>query len=371
MKRTILNLPASGTPRTVWTDLLGKTSIRCLQILIVVALAALAIWASLQIKLVIIPVLLALIIACAVRPVAAFLTRHGWPNTIAALAVFLAAGILLGGAATLITFQVEGQWTQLVDKSISGFNQARSWFSHLDLPFTITDNQVADAKAALTSFATSSTAGSGALAGATAAADIITSTVLTIVILFFFMKDGPVIWSFLIRPLHGENHARARLIGERAVGVLGGYIRGTVIVALVDGIFIGIGLACVGSPLAIPLGVIVFLLAFIPVIGATIAGIIAALVTLVTNGLVPAIIVVCIVVVVNQLEGNFLSPQVLGKSLKLHELVVLLALTIGTVLGGIVGTFLAVPIAAVGWAIIKAWNEPIGELSIEAAEGEG
>jgi multiple sugar transport system permease protein len=118
------------------------------------------------------------------------------------------------------------------------------------------------------------------------------------------------------------------------------------------------GLIVANTSLALPLAIIVFVGAFIPIVGATVAGIVAALVALVTNDLVTALIVAAVVVLVNQVEGNLLAPIVLGKSLRLHELVILLALTIGTILGGIVGTFLAVPFAAVGWAVIKAWRDP-------------
>ena len=111
-------------------------------------------------------------------------------------------------------------------------------------------------------------------------------------------------------------------------------------------------------PLALPLAVIVFLASFIPIVGATVAGILAALVALVANGPVVALIVVAIVIVVNQLEGDLLQPVVMAQSLKLHPLVILIALTAGTILGGIVGAVLAVPLAAVGWAIIKVWDGP-------------
>ncbi|MDF2442600.1 MAG: putative heme transporter, partial [Subtercola sp.] len=135
-----------------------------------------------------------------------------------------------------------------------------------------------------------------------------------------------------------------------------GYVRGTAIVAFVDAVFIGAGAAVLGVPLALPLAVIVFVTAFIPIVGATLAGVLAALVALVANGPFVALLVVLIVVLVNQLEGNLLQPVVMANSLKLHPLVILVALTAGTILGGIVGAVLAVPIAAVSWAIIKVWN---------------
>ncbi|BDZ49271.1 hypothetical protein GCM10025867_15120 [Frondihabitans sucicola] len=142
------------------------------------------------------------------------------------------------------------------------------------------------------------------------------------------------------------------------MSTFGGYVRGTATVALVDAIGIGLGLFIIGVPLALPLSVIVFLSAFVPLVGATVAGILAALVALVANGPVAAIVVVAIVILVNQLEGNFLQPVVMARSLSLHPLVVLIALTAGTIIGGIVGAVLAVPIAAVAWGIITVWNGP-------------
>ena len=207
-------------------------------------------------------------------------------------------------------------------------------------------------------FVTSAQFGSGALAGVGNVVEVIAGLVLTIVLLFYFLKDGPEIWRFLIKPFRPELHARADRVGHRAVGVLGGYVSGTAVVAAVDAILIGAALWILQVPLALPLAIIVFVGAFIPIVGATVAGIVAALVALVTNDLVTALIVAAVVVLVNQLEGNLLAPIVLGKSLRLHELLILLALAIGTILGGIVGTFLAVPFAAVGWAVVKAWRDP-------------
>ena len=149
---------------------------------------------------------------------------------------------------------------------------------------------------------------------------------------------------------------KARRVGERSLNVLGGYVRGTSIVALVDAFFIGLALVIMGVPLALPLAALTFIGAFIPLIGATLAGILAALVALVANGPLAALIVIIVVIVVNQLEGNFLQPVVMGQALNVHALVILLALTAGTILAGIIGAILSVPLVAVGWAAIKAWN---------------
>src|SRR5690606_15225700 len=138
----------------------------------------------------------------------------------------------------------------------------------------------------------------------------------------------------------------------------GSYVRGTATVAAVDAVGILIGLLILQVPLAIPLAVLVFLLAFIPIVGATLAGILAALVALVAHNWVIALIVIGVVVLVNQLEGNLLQPVLMGRTMKLHAFVVLVALTVGTVLSGIVGAVLAVPITAVAWGIVQVWEGP-------------
>ncbi|WP_181027067.1 AI-2E family transporter [Pseudoclavibacter sp. RFBB5] len=353
----------------MWTDQFGRIATRAVQGLVVVTAAALLIWGGREIAIVIIPVLLALIVSSATWPLIKVLTSNGWPRALATVLLLLALIVFLGGALALVVLFVSNQWEELSDQAVQGFNQLVDW-ANRTFPLTIDQDQINDWIAQAQDFIFSnqfgSVAASGLTTGISSVAAFATSTVLFVVILFFFMKDGPVIWGFLTKAVTGAKRRRVHLMGSRAVHVMGGYVRGTVIVAFVDAVFIGVGLLIIGVPLAFPLAVLVFILAFIPIVGATLAGVIAALVTLVTNGLVPAVVVVGIVVLVNQLEGNFLQPIVLGRSLRLHELVVLIALAVGTVLGNIVGTLLAVPITAVGWALIRAWHEPLEKLQDEA-----
>jgi putative heme transporter len=189
------------------------------------------------------------------------------------------------------------------------------------------------------------------------ATEFLTGLVLMIVVLFFLLKDGWKITNFTLRWFRDGTRARLAESVDRASQVLGGYVRGTATVAAVDAVLIGAGLFIIGVPLALPLAVIVFIGAFIPIVGATVAGILAALVALVTTGPVAALIVVGIVVAVNQLEGNLLQPVVMGRTLSLHALIVLLALTVGTIVGGIFGAILAVPYTAVAWTLIQVWSD--------------
>ncbi len=340
--------------RALFTDRLGRIGIRSAQLLFAIALAGVVVYALVQVKLIVIPILIAIILAAAATPVVQWLRKHNVPPVLATLITLLGGGIVIGGILTLIVVSVSSQWDELVNSATEGLNQLQDFLNNLSLP--IGEEQLQKAKDEAIGFLTSSQLGSGVVAGVSAATQVITGIVLGLVILFFFLKDGPTIWSFLLRPLSGAGLARAQRIGDAALTTLGGYVRGTAIVAVVDSVAIGIGLAILQIPLALPLATLVFLGAFIPLIGATIAGVLAVLVALVTNGPVTALIVVGIVIAVNQLEGNLLQPVVMGQSLKLHPLMILLALTVGTILGGIVGAVIAVPIAAVGWAIIKVWD---------------
>ena len=263
---------------------------------------------------------------------------------------------LLAGILWLVVGAVANQWSDLRDQALDGFDELQAYVQ--DLPFDITDEQIQSVRDSVTGLLQSDAVSSGAIAGVSQTIDFVAGFFIMIVVLFFFLKDGPQIWEFLLRPFEGHRYQRGKRIGDTTVRTLGGYIRGTAIVAAVDAVSIGIGLAIVGVPLVIPLSVLVFLLAFIPLVGATVAGILAALVALVAVGPIEALIVIAIVVVVNQLEGDFLQPIVMGRTLRLHPLVILFALTAGTVLAGLTGAVLAVPIAASIWRAVQVWDGP-------------
>ncbi|WP_370635417.1 AI-2E family transporter [Cellulomonas sp. C5510] len=349
--------PTTGSARGVaalWSDGLGRIGTRSLQVLALTAVVVVVGYVLTRLTLVVIPVLIALVLASAIHPLVSWLRRHRLPSMLATWAALLLVVVVLAGVLWAVVRAVVDQWDELVDQAVDGFAELQD--SLTALPVQISQDQIEEARTAVTDFLTSSSFGASAAAGVSATANFLTGFVLMLVVLFFFLKDGPRIWEFLLRPFEGEHYARARRVGDRTVSTLGGYVRGTAIVAAVDAVGIGVGLLVVGVPLAIPLAVLVFLLAFIPLVGATLAGVLAALVTLVANGWVDALIVVAIVVVVNQLEGDLLQPVVMGRSLRLHPLVILVALTIGTVVAGITGAVLAVPVAASIWGAVQVWN---------------
>jgi len=357
LEDTTVDLRAQRAPWSLWADGFGKLATRALQIIVVVTVAAAIIFVVQSLTLVTIPLVIALILASAFNPVMSWMRRHGVPSALATVITLLAIVLVIGGLGWLIVSAVRNQWGDLYAQAEDGFQRLLAWVQTLPFDFVQPD-QVDEWGAAVLDFVTSAQFGSGALAGVGVVANFVTGLVLMVTILFFFLKDGPRMWEFLLRPFRGENYIRARRIGDKTTTVLGSYVRGTATVALVDSVGIYIGLVILQVPLALPLAVLVFLLAFIPIVGATLAGILAALVALVANDWVTALFVVGVVVLVNQLEGNFLQPVLMGRSMKLHAFVILVALAVGTVVGGIVGAVLAVPIAAAAWGVIQVWDGP-------------
>lgn len=337
-----------------WRDGLGRTASRAAQILLILTLVVVAVYALLQIRLLVIPVIIALILAAAIGPFVNMLRRRGVPGGLATAIAFLALLVVLGAIITVIVVSVRNQADELITAATEGLDELQAFLTSGPLP--IAPEQLDEARTAVIDYATSAQFRSGAISGVSVVAEFLAGSTLMIVILFFFLKDGNKIWEFFLRPFNGERERKLRRSGTRTLEVLGGYVRGTAIVALVDTVAIGAALLILQVPLAIPLAMIVFIGAFIPLVGATVAGILAALVALVANGPIVALIVVAVVVAVNQLEGDLLQPIVMGNALRLHALVILLALTAGTILAGIVGAVLSVPIAAVTWAVLQVWT---------------
>ncbi|MDN5686733.1 MAG: AI-2E family transporter [Brachybacterium sp.] len=339
----------------LWTDSLGRVSTRCGQLLLVAAVVGGLLWLLMRVGIVVVAALVALILASAVYPMVGWLVRRRWSRLLATLAAFLGTLILLGGLVTGIVFAVRSEWDELSASAVGGWDELQRFLKTGPIP--VDTASVDSALQKVTGFVTSGTFLGGALSGLGAATGFVTGAVLMIVMLFFFLKDGPLLWNFTQRWFHGTTRAKLAESGDRAVQLLGGYVRGTATVAAVDAVFIGVALAILGVPLALPLAVIVFVGAFIPIVGASVAGALAALVALVTNGPLIALVVLAVVVLVNQLESNLLQPVVMGRALSLHSLVVLLALAVGTIVSGFFGAILAVPLTAVAWAVIQVWTD--------------
>lgn len=341
-----------GHPRVahLWSDGLGTWATRALQLILVIVLAAGVIFAMHTLTLIVLPLMLDIILASALWPLVRLLRKRISP-LLTAWVVLLGAFIVLGGIISGIVATVVHQWDDLAQKSREGFSQVQDLIQHL--PVTITQDQIDSALSKAGTYLTSANFGQSALTGLSSVGDFLTGLGLTLVILFFFLKDGDKIWQFFMSWMPERNRGVWERAGLRARDSFGGYLRGTTIVAAADALGIGLVMAICAVPLAFPLAIIVFLGAYIPMVGATVAGVLSVLVTLVTTGTWQAVAVAIGTIVVQQLEGHLLQPVVMGSTLHLHGLVILLSLAGGTVLGGIVGALIAVPLVAAAWAMVK------------------
>lgn len=340
----------------LWQDRMGKYSVRALQTLIIAALILGACYGVAYLNIIVIPIVLALILAASSEPIVRLFSRFV-PRGIAAGLTLIGGLSLIAGIVTAIVFAVRSEMDNLTTAVTSALKKIQNFLASDNAFFE--KEKIDELFNTLNDFLLSADFGSKALGSVGVVTEVLTSLVLMVIVWFYFMADGQKIWSFVLKFFKGESYQRAERAGRDAVSVMGNYLRGTASVAAVDAILIGIVLAVLGVPLALPLAVIVFLGAFIPIIGATLSGTLAALVALVTNDLTTALVVVGAIVVIQQLEGNFLAPVLLGNALKIHSLVVLLVLPVGAVVGGIIGMLLAAPVAAVVWIIASRWDDPL------------
>ena len=344
---------AQGLP-VIWGDVLGRSAIRSAQALLVLTLVAVIIWALTQVPLVVTPVLLALILASAISPMVHSLARHRWPRAAAVLTSFVAILAVFGGVITGVVFLIRSQSKDLAAQADIGIDRLHGFLTQG--PYSVTDAQITSIQGTLQKFILSATFGNEALTGLRVAGEVAVGAILMAVVLFFFLKDGDKIRHFLFGFLPSEQRMKAHVAADQGAVVLGGYVRGTALVALTDAVIIGVALTIMRVPLALPLAVFVFIGGFIPIIGATAAGTLAVVVALIFNGPIPAMVVLIVLVGANQLEHHVLQPLLMGKVLHIHGLAILLALAAGTTLAGLVGALLAVPLTAVGWSIIKVWT---------------
>jgi len=302
-------------------------------------------YAAAYVAVVVVPVIVALLLAALLQPGAASLVRHGWPRSLAAVAMLVVGLAVFAGIITLVVERFSAGFTDLANQVSQGIGQVQTFIVRT---FPITKGQLEDAVAQLqqTLVDNRGSIASGALTTAATVGEVITGLLLTLFTLFFFLKDGRSIWLWLIGLFPRDSRAYVDEAGRRSWRTLISYVRATAGVALVDAIGIGIGLAILGVPLVIPLAALVYLGAFIPILGSFLAGSVAVLVALVSKGPVTALIALAIVVLVMQLEGHVLQPLLLGRAVRVHPLAVVLSIAGGFLIAGIFGALIAVPTVA-------------------------
>ncbi|MFF8844311.1 AI-2E family transporter [Streptomyces sp. NPDC015127] len=335
--------------------------------LLVLLLTAVILWGVGRMWSVVWPLVVGLFLTTLTWPLTRFLRRHGWHPALAAAVVTVLFLLVVTGIVALIAVPVASQSGELADGVVEGIQRLREWAA--GPPLNIGDDQITGAfdtaiarvQDSIGSMVTAVATGVGTVLNG------VVTAVLALFLMFFFLKDGPRFLPWLARQLPGRLATDVPIVAERSWDTLGAFVRSQAFVGLLDAVFIGLGLWILDVPLVLPLAVLTFVSAFVPIVGALFAGLVAVLIALVSNGLTDALIVLAIIVVVQQLEGNVFQPMIQSRGLGLHAAVILLAVTLGGSLAGIVGSLLAVPLAAL---IAVFWNYLREQLSDPRQEAE-
>ncbi|HEY0402507.1 MAG TPA: AI-2E family transporter [Blastococcus sp.] len=332
--------PESGVP-----DGLRTAAAWSWRFIVVIAGFYVLLYAAAYVAVVVVPVIVALLLAALLQPGAAYLVRHGWPRALAAFAMLIVGLAVVSGIITLVVERFSAGFSDLATQVSEGIGQVQDFVVRT---FPITRNQLEDAVGQLQQRLVDNqdSIASGALTTAATVGEVITGFFLALFTLFFFLKDGRSIWLWLVGLFPRDSRAYMDEAARRAWRTLISYVRATAAVALIDAIGIGTGLAILSVPLVIPLAALVFLGAFIPILGSFLAGSVAVLVALVSKGPITALIALAVVVLVMQVEGHILQPLLLGRAVRVHPLAVVLSIAAGLLIAGIFGALIAVPIVA-------------------------
>ncbi|MGH3693541.1 MAG: AI-2E family transporter [Pseudonocardiaceae bacterium] len=339
------------------------------RLLVVAGFIVVLSYVVIALRQVVIPVAVALLFTALLGPVVDWLTRRRVPRGIATLVVLVGGLALIGGLLAFVIQAFVNGLPELQTQIVNSFQAIRAWLEdppfglprvNLQNPVDSFSQWLARNRAAITS---------GALSTAVTVGQYLTGAALALFTLIYFLYGGRSMWRFLLGIVPRQSRARVDVAGQRGFASLVGFIRATVLVAIVDAVGIGIGLVVVSAPLVVPLAALTFLAAFIPVIGAVISGVLAVLVVLVAKGLIPALIVLGVVIGVQQLEGNVLQPLLMGRAVELNGVAVVLAVAVGSVLAGIAGALLSVPLLALLNASIRALST--GEAEPDDSEPSG
>jgi predicted PurR-regulated permease PerM len=306
-------------------------------------------WMMGQIKTIIVPVAIALLLSVLLRPVRDGLERRlRFPrglSTATSVLLFIGVVVIL---VSLAGQQIVAGFSDLTDQAVRGFDEVRTWLA--EGPLGIDTAQLNGYLEQFTDSFTNGGAGglvSGALGAATTVGHVLVGALIALFCLIFFLIDGRSIWTWIVNLLPVNARERVHQAGRRGVVTLSAYVRTQILVALVDGAGIGIGAAFFVPTLALPLGILVFIGSFVPIVGAIVTGAIACVVVLVAQGWVAAVIMLAIVLLVQQIEGHVLQPFLMGHAVSLHPVAVVLVVAVGSLGAGIIGALFAVPLAAV------------------------
>ena len=315
-------------------------------------------WVMGQLWSILLPILFGLLLATILWPPVR-LMRKKLPNSLASLIAILGLIVVVGGLIAVLAPQVTSQASDLVDRATDGLKSLQNWVAGPPFNFGpdalggLVDKGISELQANGQQVAAVVIGSLGAIGSA------VVTFVLALVLCFFFLKDGPRFLPWLRTWIGAGTGDHVEVLSNRVWTALGQYVWSQAAVALVDAVFIGLGVWLLGVPFALPIAVLTFFGGFVPIVGAFVAGAIATLVALVSNGIWTAVAVLAIVLVVQQLEGNVMQPILVGRTLNIHAAVVLTSVALGGTLFGIVGAFLAVPAVAVFQVITRYVREQL------------
>ncbi|OKH69687.1 MULTISPECIES: AI-2E family transporter [Mycolicibacterium] len=367
-------MPSDSVADESVTPLVRKAAAWSWRLLIILAAVIAVLWLIKRLEVLVVPVALATMVTALLLPAVDFMDRYGFPRGAAVALVLLAGIAVVGGILTFVVSQfIEGA-PALVEQMTRSIDGVRHWL--INGPPHLSKEQIDQAgNTAIDALRNNQEKlTTGALSTAGTLTELVTGALLMLFTLIFLLHGGRNIFGFVSKVFPVDVRERVRDAGRAGFHSLVGYVRATFLVALVDAVGIGTGLAIMGIPLALPLASLVFMGAFIPLVGAVIAGFLAVVVALLAKGFIYALITLGLIIAVQQLEGHVLQPLVMGRAVSIHPLAVVLAIAGGGVLAGIVGALLAVPAVAVinsAVRVLLAENPSAEEARQEAQAGAG
>ncbi|AVM01351.1 AI-2E family transporter [Gordonia iterans] len=370
----VMTDPRTGKPypsrSRVFLTGLRSSAMVCLQAILVFAFLWVLFWILGKFWVIVLPVLLAIIVATVLWPPVRFMRKHKVPAALASILALLGTAGVVAGVLALVVPSVIDQTPELANHAVDGIKQVQEWVQ--GPPLNIDDSQISGFVDTIVHRLQSSatTIASGVYTGVGAATSVLVTLFTALVLVFFFLKDGPKFIPWLNRTVGAPTGSHIAEVLVRMWNTLGGFIRTQAIVSAVDAVLIGIGLFILNVPLWGVLMIFTFIGGFIPIVGAFVAGALAVLIALVANGLTTALIVLGIILLVQQLEGNVLQPWLQAKAMELHAAIVLLAVMLGGSLFGIIGAFLAVPAASCLTVLLRYVLEQIGLAAGEKIQQE-
>ncbi|MGO9220436.1 MAG: AI-2E family transporter [Streptosporangiaceae bacterium] len=341
-------VPAGGSGVPRWLQRAAGWSWRLLLVGLVIYLAFRV---ASVLRLVVLPCVAALLLTALLHPVLSRFRRLGMPALAATWCTLLIAVAVLAGAGTLAVTRTTANYPQLVSELRHTVTTLQTSLAGPPFHVRHADLQSLSNRALKYLQQHQSLVAGTVVSGGKIFLEILAGLVLMLFVTFFLLKDGERIWAWLVGFLSPDSRKRVHLAGSAAWQALTYYVRGTIAVAAIHAIVIGFSLWVLGVPLLVPLVILVFLAAFVPLVGILVAGALAVAVTLGTKGWIAAVVLVVIFILENQLESHLLQPLVVGRMVRLHPLAIILVLAIGGIVAGIPGAIVAVPSAA---ALVRA-----------------